>query len=163
MNKTITLSLALVVLCAVVYVVLHNKTAEAPTAPQTAGSGAALDLSNRALTKVPEYVFSRIDLRELDLSENKLTGAIQSQIGALQQLRVLDLSNNHLTGVPAEFGQLRNLEVLNLSHNQITGLPHELGNLSQLRVLDLTGNAYSQADLADIRAHLPASTVIKTD
>ena len=141
-------------------VVAPTNTLDGTSTPTT---GATLDLSNQRLSKTPEYVFSRTDLEKLDLSHNMLTGALQSQIGNLKKLKVLDLSNNQFTGVPAEVGQLRDLEVLDLSDNQLTGLPNELGNLSKLQLLNLTGNAYSEADLAGIRARLPATTVIKTN
>ena len=122
-----------------------------------------LDLSEQSLTKVPLYVFERIDLERLDLSNNNLTGSLQAEIRHLQQLKVLDMSGNKFTGVPAEIGQLKNLETLNLSNNLITGLPYELGNLSNLKILDLSGNHYSEADLQIIKKGLPKTTIIKTE
>ncbi len=121
-----------------------------------------LDLSGQGLTKAPAYIFTRIDIEELNLSNNSLDGALQADVRQLQNLKVLNLSNNKFTGVPAEIGQLKNLEVLDLSNNQLTGLPYELGNLSKLKLLDVSGNAYSEADLSKIRGSLPSSTVIKT-
>jgi len=128
----------------------------------TTGTRGVLDLSGQGLTKAPNYIFARTDIEELNLSNNVLDGALQAEIRHLQNLKVLNLSNNTFTGVPAEIGQLKNLEVLDLSNNKLTGLPYELGNLSKLKLLDISGNAYSEADLAKIRASLPASTVIKT-
>jgi Leucine-rich repeat (LRR) protein len=128
----------------------------------TTVTGKVLNLSGQGLTKTPMYVFDRTDIEELNLSNNRLDGALQSQVQKLQNLKVLNLSNNKFTGVPAEVGQLKNLEVLNLSNNFLTGLPNELGNLSKLKLLDLSGNNYSEMDLAGIRKSLPASTVIKT-
>lgn len=123
----------------------------------------ALDLSEQGLTKVPEYVFGRLDIESLDLSNNNLTGALQAEIRNLQNLKSLDLSGNKFTGVPAEVGQLKNLERLDLSNNLLTGLPYELGNLANLKVLDISGNHYSEADLATIKKTLPASVTIKTE
>ena len=120
-----------------------------------------LNLSGRGLTKAPSYIFDQKNLEELDLSNNSLDGALQSQVQNLQNLRVLNLSNNKFTGVPAEIGQLKKLEVLNISNNQLTGLPNELGNLGNLKLLDLSDNNYSETDLSGIRKNLPASTVIK--
>lgn len=125
-----------------------------PSVPQQPTSGSALDLSGRGLTAIPAYVFSRTDLQQLDLSNNRLTDAPQSQIGQLKNLTSLDLSKNALTGLPAELGQLKKLEVLNVSNNQLTGLPMELGNLTQLRVLDISGNSYSARDLDEIASKL---------
>jgi Leucine-rich repeat (LRR) protein len=139
-----------------------SKVTDVVNAPVTSIiPGVVLDMSNQGLSKVPESVFNRTDIAELNLSHNVLTDALQSQVGQLKNLKILNLSYNKFTGVPAEVGQLKNLEVLNLSNNELTGLPNELGNLSNLKLLDISGNNYSEADLAGIRSRLPASTVIK--
>ncbi|MBP9864650.1 leucine-rich repeat domain-containing protein [Patescibacteria group bacterium] len=120
-----------------------------------------LNLSGKGLTSIPMDVFSRTNLLKLDLSQNELTGAPQSQIGQLKNLTTLNLSKNNLTGLPAELGQLSKLEVLNVSNNKLTGLPMELGNLTKLRILDISGNPYSAQDLQTIAAKIPNATIIK--
>lgn len=120
----------------------------------------SLDLSSQQLEKAPEYIFDKTELISLDLSDNKLTGALPAEIRHLQNLETLDASYNRMTGVPAEIGQLSKLRVLNLSHNQLTGLPYELGNLQQLEVLDISGNNYSEQDLQIITDQLPSNTTI---
>ncbi len=67
----------------------------------------------------------------LDLSENKLTGLIPSELGDLSNLINLILDTNQLTGaIPDELGNLTNLRWLWLWSNQLTGsIPLELGNL----------------------------------
>jgi Leucine rich repeat/Leucine Rich repeats (2 copies) len=119
-----------------------------------------LDLSHQHLTKVPDYVFSRVDVRTLNLSHNALSGALPAEIRQLTHLEYLDLSHNQFTGVPAEIGQLTELRYLNLSHNQITGLPYEIGNLKKLETLDLTGTAYAAQDLVKIKEGLPSTVHI---
>lgn len=121
------------------------------------------DLSNSGLKSIPMSIFSQINIEELDVSHNYLTGAIQSQIGKLINLKVINASYNQMTGVPAEIGQLKNLQILDLSYNQLTGLPNELGNLSNLRILNLIGNSYSQQDLDSIRNKLPTTVNIIVD
>ena len=122
-----------------------------------------LDLSGQGLEKLPSYVLSRTDLEELNISNNKLTGALPSEIGKLTNLKVLNASNNLMAGVPAEIGHLPNLEVLDLSNNQLTGLPNELGQLSKLKILNLSGNDYSEQDLEIIRNVLPSDVSIILD
>lgn len=122
--------------------------------PDLAPGERTLDLSGTGLTSVPMDTFSRTDLDVLDVSNNKLTGALPSQIGNLTNLKTLDASDNQMTGVPAEVRMLRDLQVLDLSNNRITGLPMELGDLTQLKVLDLRGNPYSTQDLDAIAAKL---------
>jgi len=123
-------------------------------------TGKILDLSNKNLIQIPPYVFDRTDLEELNVSHNNLTGAIQSQIGQLTNLKILNASDNQMTGVPAEIGRLQNLQVLDLSNNKLTGLPNELGKLTQLRTLDLRGNSYSKQDLDLIRKTLVNTNIL---
>ncbi len=140
-----------------------TKTSNIELANSNASDDTALNLSHKGLTQVPSSVFAQKGITKLDLSKNKLTGALQAEIRNLQNLEILDLSDNQFTGVPAEIGQLGSLEILDLSNNQLTGLPYELGNLSKLRELDLRGNEYSEVDLSVIRKNLPADTVILVD
>lgn len=119
-----------------------------------------LDLSGQNLSKVPEYVFGLTDLKELDLSDNDLEGALPGEIRFLKNLVKLDVSKNNMTGIPAEIGQLEKLEFLNYASNGITGLPLELGNLKNLKEFDLSGNDFSTYDLELIKKDLPDLTVI---
>lgn len=125
-----------------------------------ASADTMLDLSGQGLTRVPPDVFEKTGLVELNLSGNRLTGAIPAEIRLLTALRVLDLSGNGMTGLPAEVGQLRELRTLDLSNNRLTGLPMELGQLTDLETLDLRENPYSAADLNIIRKNLARTTII---
>ncbi|MFC1702854.1 leucine-rich repeat domain-containing protein [Patescibacteria group bacterium] len=129
--------------------------------PPSDVSASTLDLSGSGLESIPSYVFDGTGLRELDLSDNELTGALPAEIRHLRHLRVLDVSGNAMTGVPAEVGQLSSLEELDLSDNELTGLPLELGNLNNLRLLDLRGNNVSQQDLGVIRAGLSGTQILE--
>ncbi len=142
----------------------QNSTATLPTPEannSSAKSGAKLDLNNQGLTQFPKSILNKTELEELNLSYNKLTGAIPAEIRQLKNLQKLNLSHNLMTGLPAELGQLKNLKELDVSYNQLTGLPYELGNLTNLKRLVLTGNNYSQADLAIILKTLPSVEVVR--
>ncbi len=142
-----------------------------------------LDLSGQQLKKVPDYVFELENLKELDISNNQITGNLPAEIGNLKNLQILKANNNLMTGMPAEIGQLPNLQVCNisqnflasvpkeigraqslqtldLSNNELIGLPYEIGTLENLQTFNISGNNYSSSDLDIILENLPTSTNI---
>ncbi len=134
---------------------------DTPPLDATPATGLTIDLSDKGLTEVPEYIFKETGTVTLNLSGNKFTGALPGEIRHLENLKTLDLSDNTFTGVPAEIGQLANLEILDLSGNPITGLPYELANLKNLKVLDLSDTQYSAQDLEIIKKGLSGDIVIR--
>lgn len=139
------------------------ETEQTQTNTNQPGGMPALTSVNRSgqnLTKMPDDILTMTNLQQLDLSNNKLSGALPAEIRHLSNLQVLNISNNQMTGLPAELGQLSKLRILNASNNKLTGIPHELGNLQKLELLDLSGNAISQEDLRVIRDRLPSKTQI---
>ena len=120
-----------------------------------------INRSGQNLTEMPKDILSMTQVQELNLSNNRLTGALPAEIRHLQNLVILNISDNNMTGLPAEIGQLSKLQILNASNNQLTGIPHELGNLQNLELLDLSGNDISEYDLDSIRERLPASVEIR--
>ncbi|AES86907.2 LRR receptor-like kinase family protein [Medicago truncatula] len=99
-------------------------------------------------TKHNEYSYKGIVLENmtgLDLSCNKLTGVIPSQIGDLQQIRALNLSHNHLSGpIPITFSNLTQIESLDLSYNDLSGkIPNELTQLNFLSTFNVSYNNLS--------------------
>lgn len=141
----------------------------APSAPAPAATSPVpptdlrIDRSGEGLTSFPMEILDMDRAVELNLSDNRLTGAMPAEIRHLSRLKVLNASGNLMTGVPAEIGQLSDLEILDLSDNLLTGLPHELGGLSSLKILNLRGNDVSKTDLEIIRASLPSQARILTD
>ena len=104
------------------------------------GRVTALELSDNRLTgAVPDVLGSLTRLELLDLSRNALAGGIPAALGELAGLRQLNLGFNELTGaIPPGLGNLSNLESLSLHWNQFrTPIPPELGNLNRLEVLNL--------------------------
>ena len=91
---------------------------------------------------IPSELGSLANLKGLYLPSNDLTGVIPPELGNLANLYALGLGGNQLTGeIPPKLGNLSNLEVLELDGNRLTGeIPSELGNLSNLEALGLSGN-----------------------
>ncbi|KAL3924431.1 MAG: hypothetical protein SGILL_001053, partial [Bacillariaceae sp.] len=85
--------------------------------------------------KIPSWVYSMTDLRELSLKGSQLTGTISDVVGALGNLILLDLDDNKLTGpIPPDIGALTNLEFLLLNRNELSeAIPSELEDMSSLR------------------------------
>ncbi|PSR98833.1 Leucine-rich repeat receptor-like protein [Actinidia chinensis var. chinensis] len=95
----------------------------------------------------PRLVFSD-KLVVLDLSFNKLSGQLQSEIAEPSKksgLLLLDLSHNQFSGdILLTITELKSLQVLFLSHNSLTGeIPARIGNLTYLQVVDLSHNSLS--------------------
>ena len=84
-------------------------------------------------------------LKIIDLSSNKLTGAIPEEITELTGLISLNLSRNLLSGqIISNIGELQSLDFLDLSKNQLSGrIPSSLSHIDRLSVLDLSNNNLS--------------------
>ncbi|XP_047974642.1 MDIS1-interacting receptor like kinase 2-like [Salvia hispanica] len=82
------------------------------------------------------------NLEVLDISSNRIFGAIPSGIGYLHHLIFLDLSNNNISGyLPTNMSQLTKLEILKLDLNRLEGV-FEAGihMLPSIKRIDLTRN-----------------------
>jgi len=93
-----------------------------------------LDLScNRLSGKIPTELMDLIGLQSLNLSRNQLTGKIPDNFHGTAQLEALDLSRNHLSGsIPRSITLLSSLSNLNLSYNNLSG---RIPSGNQLRTL----------------------------
>ncbi len=110
-----------------------------------------IQLTELTLAAFKAYTGTLTNLETLDLSDNKLSGAIPAMLCSLADLETLDLGRNRLQGqIPPELGSLANLQRLYLGNNQLSGsIPPELGGLSNLAVLSLKRN--------DLSGSIPAS------
>ncbi|KAJ1441585.1 Serine/threonine-protein kinase, active site [Sesbania bispinosa] len=80
-------------------------------------------------------------LQDIDLTRNYLNGTIPPQWGSMNLVNI-SLHGNRITGpIPKELGNITTLKSLVLEFNQLSGkLPSELGNLPRLERLLLTSN-----------------------
>jgi len=99
-----------------------------------------LDLSQNRLTgTLPSEIGNLANLKELLLWENQLL-TLPPEIGKLESLRWLALNENLLPSLPPEIGKLTKLEILSLDFNQLAFLPPEIGKLANLLRLELGYN-----------------------
>ncbi|CAO1945993.1 unnamed protein product [Urochloa humidicola] len=104
-----------------------------------------LDLSgNRIAGAIPATLTLLAGITHLNLSSNVLNGRIPNSIGDLISLATLDLSNNTLSGaIPDTVSTLPELEVLNLGSNRLNGsIPEFLAEMRGLRELNLENNDF---------------------
>jgi Leucine-rich repeat (LRR) protein len=106
-----------------------------------------LDLSQRELAEIPEWVWQRSDIETLYLGWNRLHDlpAFVQRLGALTYLYVHDnlVRGNRLTTVPRSLGALPRLQVLDLRSNCVETLPEEIAQLPALDKLDLRWNRWA--------------------
>lgn len=110
----------------------------------------ALDLSNNALTRMPDDVWLLTRLERLSASHNALL-SLSPQIAALRQITRLALRHNRLRSLPAELFTLTALTHLVLDHNELCSIAPAVTQLASLARLDLRANriAWLPDELAD--------------
>ncbi|KAL6290200.1 hypothetical protein ACE6H2_007710 [Prunus campanulata] len=93
------------------------------TYKSTLGLVKRIDLSSNKLTgEIPSEITHLVGLVSLNLSRNQLTGQITPEIGNLQLLDSLDFSRNHIDGrIPTSLAQIDRLGFLDLSYNNLSG------------------------------------------
>ncbi|XP_024042893.1 receptor-like protein EIX2 [Citrus clementina] len=106
-----------------VNLLLTWKGNEYESTESTLGLVRCLDLSSNKLDgAIPEEIMDLVGLIALNLSRNNLTGPITPKIGELKSLDFLDLSRNLFSGsIPSSLSQLSGLGVLDLSYNNLSG------------------------------------------
>jgi len=101
------------------------------------------------LLSIPEFVYDMGEIRELWLSNNRLS-LIPLAIRKFHHLHLLSVDGNCLTQVPKELGQMTQLRTLHLARNSLTDLPSYTSNLTNLTTLILDDNNFH---------HIPESIV----
>ncbi|XP_042515256.1 probable LRR receptor-like serine/threonine-protein kinase At3g47570 [Macadamia integrifolia] len=100
---------------------------------------------NQISGKIPVHMENLVSLQRLTLSYNLLEGIIPTSIGGLQMLNELDLVGNGFTGqIPSSLGSLTRLIDLHLDGNRLHGkIPSSLQNCKNLLRLGLSGNSFN--------------------
>lgn len=96
--------------------------------------------------KFPRGIENCSSMTGLDLSSNKLSGPIPSDISQkLPYITSLDLSSNSFSGViPLSLANCTYLNVLKLDNNQLTGsIPLQLGQLNRMKTFSVSNNRLS--------------------
>lgn len=101
-----------------------------------------LDLSNKNIEKLHENFNLLINLKVLELEDNKIS-ELPEEICEID-LNEIYLSRNNLKELPKSFGEIKNLEGLFLGNNDFYFAPDCIGNLTNLKALHLHGNHISE-------------------
>ena len=91
-------------------------------------------------------------LKTLDLSRNRLGGAIHEEMHFLENLEILDFSVNRFSStLPSEIGLLNGLHTFNIAQNGISGIfPIEICNVKMLQFISVKQNLmHGDLDLID--------------
>jgi hypothetical protein len=106
-----------------------------------------LDLSYNMLSgPIPPEVADLANLAlSFNLSNNLLHGPIPLEVSKMTMVQAIDISANRLTGyIPSGLGSCKELEYLNLSCNALEGpIPMSLDELQSLQDMDLSSNNLS--------------------
>ncbi|KAM3714410.1 hypothetical protein ACB098_01G332300 [Castanea mollissima] len=120
-----------------------------------------LDLSHNKISWViPSEVVGLRSLKlYLNLSSNHLYGPLPLELNKMDMVLAIDLSNNNLSGtIPTQLKSCIALESLNLSCNFLEGpLPFSIGQLPYLQALDVSSNQL----IGDIPQSLQMSFTLK--
>ena len=116
-----------------------------------------LDLSNNALSALPDHLSRLPGLRHLNLRRNRIrmTVSQSDELAALSHLRSLDLSDNPLGAISLHFDQLSGLRDLRLFHCGLLRVPAGLEWLGMLEHADLRNNLLN--DLPEVLLNAPES------
>ncbi|KMZ75241.1 putative Kinase, partial [Zostera marina] len=104
----------------------------------------SIQLTRQNLTgMLPEEVVNLTYLRNLDLSQNYLSGPIPAVWASLQVFN-LSLQGNRISGkIPKELGKMPLIKSLQVESNQLGGfIPIEIGDLSSLETLIISSNRF---------------------
>jgi Leucine-rich repeat (LRR) protein len=110
-----------------------------------------LDLRGSNTEKLPSWLKTLRNLKELILASTKNLKKLPTYIGQLENIHTLILAGSNIKSLPYSIGQMKNLTILNLScTNHLKILPNEICFLTKLEVLNLSSsNIISLPDYID--------------
>jgi Leucine-rich repeat (LRR) protein len=118
----------------------ENKLTTLPSSLGDCGGLHVINVAHNSLEVFPAKEISRCALRELDVSENKLSGALFPEcIEHWDSLQSLNVKGNHLTSFAESSVTLPALHSLIVSNNQLAAFPCVTG-WNELLVLLVDGN-----------------------
>ncbi|KAM3189163.1 hypothetical protein ACQJBY_067847 [Aegilops geniculata] len=132
-------------------------TGEIPEAFSSLKELTTLDLwGNNLSGSIPIWIWQHQKLEFLYLYGNGLTGELPSNITAVNLIEI-DLSTNKLTGcIPEDFGTLKKLTKIVLYHNEFIGpIPRSIGRLPNLRYIQFFDNMLSGEVPPELGKHSP--------
>uniref|UniRef100_A0A0D3F2L4 non-specific serine/threonine protein kinase n=1 Tax=Oryza barthii TaxID=65489 RepID=A0A0D3F2L4_9ORYZ len=138
-----------------------NITGEIPESLSSLRELNLLDLSSNKLQgKIPTWIWQHKKLQYLYMYGNKFTGEIESNITALNLVEI-DVSANELTGtIPDGFGKMTNLTLLFLYFNKLSGsIPPSVGLLPKLTDIRLFNNMLSGSLPSELGKHSPLANL----
>ena len=103
-----------------------------------------LSIRQGSLLSLPNELFKLVELRYLDLYNNKKLRVISGNIGNLKKLTYLDLAGTSVEEIPASIGQCNSLINITANACKIKKIPPQLGNCSKLQYLHVPYNQISE-------------------
>ncbi|KAL0558440.1 hypothetical protein IC582_003012 [Cucumis melo] len=128
------------------YAVMNNNSFTGDFPLTVSKNLARFQISNNKISgEIPSELSSFWNLTEFEASNNLLTGNIPEELTALSKLYKLSLDGNQLNGeLPKKIFSWKSLQRLKLNGNRLSGeIPDKLGYLPNLNDLDLSENQLS--------------------
>ncbi|XP_074301710.1 uncharacterized protein LOC141633138 isoform X2 [Silene latifolia] len=119
-----------------------------------------ISLSNNQLSgPLPGSIGNFSGVQKLMLDGNRFSGAIPVEIGKLKQLSKVDFSSNKFSGaIPGEISECKLLTYVDLSRNQLCGdIPEEITDMRILNYLNISRNHLTVAAIIKARSLKKAS------
>lgn len=117
----------------------NNQLSGIPDSMQELSHLEILYLRHNKLTSIPVLTHC-INLKELHLGNNRIIQLTSKDVENIVNVRTLDLRDNKITKIPDDIITLQLLERLDVTNNDLSTLPYSLGVLPHLKAVQLEGN-----------------------